>query len=132
MKIDNINNLNFKEKILNNKNKKLVSNIRKHFEDIEQNGVIINNCTCKIPKENILLTTLDKAYNIGYSAWGDNLIIKKLPIESDSKVRYFKISPKNNLEYASNEFSDYEDVKKGSLLAKVINKYLSEILPKFL
>ena len=125
-------NINFQGKILDSSNKKLVNKVREHITSIEQNGIRVGNCICKIPQDKVCLTTIDKKYSIGMSSWGNNLIIKQFLNRQKNKIRYFKITPDKNVEYSHSEDLEFCDVKKGSLLAKVINKTLSEILPKFL
>lgn len=121
----------FNGKILNEQNKQNIQKLREKLNDIEINGVPINNnCVCKLPPDSTAtLKTKDNKYSIGKSSLGNNLVIRE-KLDNDEYHKVI-ISPQNNVSEILYD-DEWVDIKKDSESAKRINSQLAKILQIFL
>lgn len=121
----------FNGKILNEQNKQNIQKLREKLNDIEINGVPINNnCVCKLPPDSsATLKTKDNKYSIGKSSLGNNLVIRE-KLDNDEYHKVI-ISPQNNVSEILYD-DEWVDIKKDSESAKRINSQLAKILQIFL
>ncbi len=121
----------FNGKILNEQNKQNIQKLREKLNDIEINGVPINNnCVCKLPPDSTAtLKTKDNKYSIGKSSLGNNLVIRE-KLDNDEYHKVI-ISPQNNVSEILYD-DEWVDIKKDSESAKRINTQLAKILQIFL
>ena len=121
----------FNGKILNEQNKQNIQKLREKLNDIEINGVPINNnCVCKLPPDSsATLKTKDNKYSIGKSSLGNNLVIRE-KLDNDEYHKVI-ISPQNNVSEILYD-DEWVDIKKDAESAKRINSQLAKILQIFL
>lgn len=124
--------IGFGAKILNVQNEDSVRQLRAKFDNLKQNGIPVGDCFYSIPTDrNMNLTTNDKKYKAGMSAWGDNLIIsEKMP---DGDMKKAVIGPDGDVLFCESlDNNEIEDFEENSEKAEAVNSFLQKILPEFL
>ena len=132
MQINSINSYNcsFGDKILTKENQKLVNSLKDRFASFNENGLPVGDCYYKMPENSPLsLKTKDKKYSAGMSALGNNLFVRRT---ENHDFMTISIAPDNDVKYWDLGQDVIESVKKDSPLADRVNKFLSDVLPKFL
>lgn len=132
MQINSINSYNctFGDKILTKENQKMVNSLKDRFASFKENGLPVGDCYYKMPENSPLsLKTKDKKYSAGMSALGNNLFVRRT---ENHDFMTISIAPDNDVKYWELGQDVIESVKKDSPLADRVNKFLSDVLPKFL
>jgi len=123
-------NCTFGDKILTKENKKMVEALKGRFESFKEQGLPVGDCYYKMPENSPLsLKTKDKKYSAGMSALGNNLFVRRV---ENNDYMTISIAPDNDVKYWEMGLDIIESVKNESPLADKVNKFLSDVLPKFL
>lgn len=123
------NNQSFGDKILSRSNKDAISSIKNKFNDMRINGIPVGDCFYQVGKDEPLnLTTNDKKYSISENNWNSSLLI--IDRTRDDRGRF--IIKKNNDVSWFDETQEEINIKKGSNDALLANRFLADILKKFL
>ncbi len=119
----------FKGYILSGKNIQLVNQVRARITRLGKEGIPVGNCVYRFPEgETPRLETKDKRFSVCFTEWEHNLKIAERTPESEKEIL---ITQDNNVKYSKDD-SDFIDVKPLNILADNLNRYLSDVLKKFL